>query len=270
MSVVPADTVVLPFAASVPAFASDCAALTPRFCTAVIEPALPSWPAFTATLPLPPMAPPCSLFSSPVVVIVRPSALSEATRPAVLSRLPAFAASAPAACRVPPRLEIAPETFAVSAPCETIWPFRFDNAPAVSVCAPADVSDPLSFVSVPCALADSVPPAVVFAPARFRSPALAVRPRLPLADVALPARFIDAPESAALPPAAFWPVAERAPPATTVRSPACAIEPSPLIPAPSVPVDTTLFAFALRFCCAASVPLLVRSPAVLTETTRCA
>ncbi|CAE6869212.1 hypothetical protein R75465_08170 [Paraburkholderia aspalathi] len=93
---------------------------------------------------------------------------------------------------------------------------------------------------------------------------------MPFAEVWLPARFIETPESAALPPAAFWPVAERVPPAMTVRSPACAIEPSLLIPAPSVPVDATLLALALRFCCAASVPLLVRSPTVLTETACCA
>ncbi len=102
VSVVPAETVVLPLAASVPALVRVCAVLTPRFCTALMVPVLFSWPACTVTLPLPPIVPPWALLSSPVVVRFRPSVLSEAMWPAVLSRLPALALNAPAACRVPP------------------------------------------------------------------------------------------------------------------------------------------------------------------------
>ncbi|SAK97489.1 hypothetical protein AWB82_07138 [Caballeronia glebae] len=42
------------------------------------------------------------------------------------------------------------------------------------------------------------------------------------------------------------------------------------MPAPSVPVEAILPALTLVFCCAASVPLLVKVPDVDTTTSRCA
>ncbi|MCS6473159.1 hypothetical protein NX871_24880 [Burkholderia thailandensis] len=41
-------------------------------------------------------------------------------------------------------------------------------------------------------------------------------------------------------------------------------------PAPSVPVELTLPAFTVVFCCAASVPLFVRSALVLADSDCCA
>ncbi|NKA37040.1 hypothetical protein GO281_04867 [Ralstonia solanacearum] len=103
LSSVAAETFVRwPDAIVPPALVRVCAVLTPRFCTALMVLALLSWPACTVTLPLPPIVPPWALLSRPVVVRFRPSVLSEAMWPAVLSRLPALALSAPAACRVPP------------------------------------------------------------------------------------------------------------------------------------------------------------------------
>ncbi|CAM2198376.1 DNA-directed RNA polymerase II (plasmid) [Paraburkholderia kururiensis] len=164
----------------------------------------------------------------------------------------------------------APPDFTSSVDCETIWPPWFDTELPATVCAPVDERTPLSFVSVPVLLADSEPPAVVVAPVRFRLPPFAASVRLPFAEVCAPARFTPAPESDALPPAALWPVADSAPDAETVRSPALAIVPSLLMPAPSVPVDARLPALTVVFCWAASVPLFVRSAAVLTETFCCA
>ncbi|NKA86360.1 hypothetical protein GO279_04877 [Ralstonia solanacearum] len=265
VNVVPAETVVLPLAASVPALTRVCAVLTPRFCTALMVPVLFSWPACTVTLPLPPIVPPWALFNSPVVVRFRPSALSEAMWPAVLSRLPALALSAPAACNVPPWLASTPAMLADSVLCETICPFWLDRLPAVMAVAPWLARWPRSLISAPCALALNAPPALAVAPLRSRLPVWAFKFRLPLAEVWLPARLTLAPCRVALPPATFWPVADIAPPATTERSPACASEPSLLTPAPSVPLEVTWFALRLRFCCAASVPLFVRSPDVLRE-----
>ncbi|NKF72695.1 hypothetical protein GO299_04996 [Ralstonia solanacearum] len=266
VSVVPAETVVLPLAASVPALVRVCAVLTPRFCTALMVPVLFSWPACTVTLPLPPIVPPWALVSRPVVVRFRPSVLSDVMWPAVLSRLPALALSAPAACNVPPWLESAPAMLADSAFCETICPPWLDRLPAVTVAAPWLERWPRSLISAPWALALNAPPALVVAPVRSRLPVWAFKLRLPLAEVWLPARLTLAPCRVALPPATFWPVADIDPPATTERSPACASEPSLLTPAPSVPLEVTWFALRLRFCCAASVPLFVRSPDVPTVT----
>ncbi len=262
VSVVPAETVVLPLEASVPALARVWAVLTPRFCTALMVPVLFNWPACTATLPLPPIVPPWALVNRPVVVRFRPSVLSDARWPAVLSRLPALALSAPAACKVPPWLESAPATLADRAFCETIWPPWLDRLPALTVAAPWLERWPRSLINAPWALALNAPPVLVVAPVRSSLPAWAFRFRLPFAEVWLPARLMLAPCRVALPPATFWPVADSAPPATTERSPACASEPSLLTPAPSVPLEATLFALTRRFCCAASVPLFVRSPDV--------
>ncbi|SAK65371.1 hypothetical protein AWB83_02814 [Caballeronia ptereochthonis] len=102
------------------------------------------------------------------------------------------------------------------------------------------------------------------------SPLRAVSVSAPFAEVLLPARLIDAPCSAALPPAALRPVADIAPFASTPSSPAPAIVPSLLMPAPSVPVEATLPALTVVLPCAASVPLFVSAPEVVAMTSRCA
>ncbi|MDR8763994.1 hypothetical protein FEP90_05725 [Burkholderia multivorans] len=114
------------------------------------------------------------------------------------------------------------------------------------------------------------PCALVVAFDRFTSPAVAFSDRLPFVAVRLPARFTLPPVSDAWPPATFWPVAVSWPDAVRFRSPPCVTEPSLFTPAPSVPVELTLPALTVVFCFAASVPLFVRSAAVLADSDCCA
>ncbi|CAB3807343.1 hypothetical protein LMG28614_06574 [Paraburkholderia ultramafica] len=297
----PALTVVLPDAPSEPPLLSTDCPETSRFVCADIAPWLAMLPPCTATAPLPPMTPPCApvavvpaAFTSwPVVVTERPSPFSDVMRPAVLSSddpatdRPAalcivpwlFAMAPPLTCIVPcetiepPWFAIRPdacvEVCTTSGPCAEISPPWFDRLRALSVTTPP-VSEPPSLSSVPAAFAMTEPPALVVAPARFRSPAVAFSDTLPFVAVSLPARLMPLPESVALPPATFSPVAFSCPAVETLRSPELPTEPSLFTPAPSVPVDATLPALMVRPFCAASVPLLVRVPGVLTVTNCCA
>ena len=90
--------------------------------------------------------------------------------------------------------------------------------------------------------------------------------RFSFAAVSLPERFTDAPESAASPPAMFWPVAESAPDATTFRPAPWVTTPSLFTPEASVPVELIEPAPALTAPCAASAPLFAMSPEVFAES----
>ncbi|KXU88275.1 hypothetical protein CI15_12250 [Paraburkholderia monticola] len=200
-------------------------------------------------------------------------------RPAVLSRdvpatdIPAalcivpwlFAMAPPLTCIVPcetiepPWFAIWPDACATSCPCDEISPFWFERSPALRATLPP-VNEPLSLESVPVAFATTAPPALVVAPARFRSPAVAVSDTLPFAAVSLPARLTPLPERDALPPATFSPVALSCPVVETLRSPELPTEPSLLMPAPRIPVESRDPALIAVFCCAARVPLLVTVP----------
>lgn len=116
----------------------------------------------------------------------------------------------------------------------------------------------------------SVLPAVVVAPDRFSWPELAASTIALFADVVLPARLTALPLTVALPPATLRPVALTLPDALTLRSPDCASDPSPFMPAASVPVEPTLAALIVVLFCAASKPLLVSAPDVLALTLPCA